>query len=209
MPYQIILLRHAQSEGNALGVLQGQSEYPLSERGVQQSETLARRWKAEGRRFDAIVTSPLKRARQTAEIIAAAVGAPIEPDADWLERNNGRLAGLRPDEINKLGLRPGFIHIYEPVGETGESQWELFLRAGRAVQSLLSRPPGCYLVVSHGGILNLAMYAILGIVPQANMYGPRFRFRNTSFAVLEYDPTRHTWMVDTLNDRADLKTSEE
>jgi broad specificity phosphatase PhoE len=209
MPYQIILMRHGQSEGNALGVLQGQSDYPLSARGVQQAEAVARRWKSEGRSFDVIVASPLTRARQTAEIVGATLGAPVELDPDWLERNNGRLAGLRPDEIDARGLRPGFIHIYEPVGETGESQWELFLRAGRAVQGLINRPPGCYLVVTHGGILNLAMYAILGISPQANMYGPRFRFRNTSFAVLEYDPTRHTWMMDRLNDRAHWRTQED
>jgi broad specificity phosphatase PhoE len=74
------------------------------------------------------------------------------------------------------------MHPYQAVGETGESQWELYLRAGRAVQNLLKNPPGRYLVVSHGGILNLAFYAILGIAPQANFTGPRFRFANTAYA---------------------------
>jgi broad specificity phosphatase PhoE len=151
--------------------------------------------------FVCVISSPLLRARQTADIIAKALDSSIEPDENWMERNNGLLAGLRQDEVDQRGLRPAFIHLYEPVGQTGESQWELFLRAGRAVQGLVSRPPGRYLVVSHGGILNMAMYAILGMTPQANLSGPRFRFRNTSFAVLEYDPTRHSWMVDSLNDR--------
>lgn len=199
--YQIVLLRHGQSEGNAQGVWQGQSDYPLNAHGIEQAQALARRWKSERRKFDCVVSSPLVRALQTAEIIAGVLGATVEQNADWMERNNGRMAGLRPDEIDQRGLRPAFIHLYQPVGETGESQWELFLRAGRAIQGLINKPPGRYLVVSHGGILNLAMYAILGITPHANLTGPRFRFRNTSFVVLEYDPTRHSWMVDSLNDR--------
>jgi len=200
--YRVVLLRHGQSEGNALGVLQGQSDYALSARGVDQAVALGRRWREEGRDFDAVLSSPLMRARQTAEIVAEALGGlAVELDADWMERDNGRMAGLRPDEIEAQGLQPAFVHIYQPIGETGESQWELFLRAGRAVQTLLSRPPGSYLVVSHGGTLNLALYAILGIIPQANRYGPRFQFRNTSFADLEYDPARNSWYMFRFNDR--------
>ena len=119
-----------------------------------------------------------------------------------MERNNGQIAGLRPDEIEARGLRPPFVHPYQPIGLDGESQWELYLRAGRAIQNLLHHPPGKYLVVSHGGILNLAMYVILGIVPQANFQGPRFRFRNATFASLEYDPTRHVWALESINDCA-------
>lgn len=206
--YRVTLLRHAQSEGNAQGVLQGQSDFPLSETGVQQAEALARRWRKDRVLFDCILSSPLSRARQTAEIIAAALGAPLELNKDWMERDNGQIAGLRPEEIDERGLRPPFVHLYQPIGMDGESQWELFLRAGRAVQDLLHRPPGKYLVVSHGGILNLAMYAILGIVPQANFHGPRFRFRNTAFAALEYDPDRHVWALDSINDRAHWQTPE-
>jgi broad specificity phosphatase PhoE len=194
--YRITLLRHAQSEGNAQGVLQGQSDYPLSEFGIQQAETLSRRWKKEQIHFDSIISSPLSRAHQTAEIIATVLNAPLELDKNWMERNNGQIAGLRPDEIDERGLRPPFVHLYQPIGVDGESQWELFLRAGRAVQDLLHRPPGRYLVVSHGGILNLAMYVVLGILPQANFQGPRFRFRNTAFASLDYDPSHHVWSLD-------------
>lgn len=199
--YRVTLLRHGQSEGNERRILQGQSEYPLSGRGQDQARALADRWKREGVSFTLAITSPLARARQTAEIIAEAIGCPIEENADWMERNNGRLAGLRPEQIEAQGMRPPFIHIYQPVGEIGESQWELYLRAGRAIQDLLRRPPGNYLIISHGGILNLAMYAILGIAPHANLQGPRFRFHNAAFARLEYHPTRHTWVVDAINDR--------
>lgn len=199
--YRVFLLRHAQSEGNAQGVLQGQTDYPLSDIGVQQADALARRWQNEKLSFDCIISSPLSRARQTAEIIAARLGAPLEFDENWMERNNGQIAGLRPEEIEQRGLRPHFVHLYQPIGVDGETQWELYLRAGRAIQDLLRRPPGKLLVVSHGGILNLAMYTILGIAPQANFHGPRFRFRNASFATLDYDPARHVWALEAFNDR--------
>ena len=90
---------------------------------------------------------------------------------------------------------------YEPIGESGESQWDLYLRAGRVVQELIRRPAGNYLVVSHGGFLNRVLYAMLGIIPQANFAGARFRFRNSSFAEVCYDPTQHIWLLDRLNDR--------
>jgi broad specificity phosphatase PhoE len=88
--YHVTLLRHAQSEGNARGILQGQSDFPLSEIGIQQAEALAHRWKKEHQHFDCIISSPLSRAQQTAEIIAAALGAPLELDDNWMERNNGQ-----------------------------------------------------------------------------------------------------------------------
>ena len=88
---------------------------------------------------------------------------------------------------------------YDPIGESGESNWDLYRRAGEAVQDLVNLPPGDYLVVSHGGFLNRVLYVILGIVPQVNFSGARFRFGNTSFAVLQYNPSRHIWLMDSLN----------
>jgi broad specificity phosphatase PhoE len=89
-----------------------------------------------------------------------------------------------------------------PIGETGETQWELYLRGGQAMQSLLGRPPGRYLVISHGGLLNMVLYAMLGIVPQANFQGAHFRFRNTAYAVLSYNPAEHYWVLEHLNERS-------
>jgi broad specificity phosphatase PhoE len=96
------------------------------------------------------------------------------------------------------------MNPFDPLGKTGEGDWELYLRAGRAVLNLLRRPPGRYLVISHGGILNKVLYVMLGIVPQANFQGVHFRFDNTGFAVVEYDPATHTWLLERLNDRQHL-----
>ncbi|MCK4900214.1 MAG: histidine phosphatase family protein [Anaerolineales bacterium] len=199
--YAITLLRHGQSVGNAEGYRQGQSDFPLTETGIAQAHSLAEHWLTESRTFDLVISSPLARARQTAEIITATLELPLEFDPLWMERDNGRLAGLKAEEADQHFPRPDFIHPYQPIGETGESQWELYLRAGRAVQSLLRRPAGNYLVVSHGGILNMVMYAMLGIVPQANFQGARFRFRNAAFTTLTYNPLENTWVLEGVNDR--------
>jgi broad specificity phosphatase PhoE len=208
--YRIYLLRHGQSTGNARGVYQGQANYPLDPAGIRQAEALARRWKTEGISFNRIFSSPLLRARQTAEIISAGLGnIPLDFDSNWMERNNGSLSGLRPEEAESKHPRPAFFNPYTPVGETGESNWALYLRAGQAVNTLLSQPMGCYLIVSHGAILNMTLYVMLGIIPQASFAGARFRFSNAAFATLTYIPNRHLWYLEGVNDHAHCKSEAE
>jgi len=205
--YTLTLLRHGESWGNANGYHQGQHDFPLTERGRQQAQALADRWAAEGRTFDQVIASPLLRARQTAEILAAALHRPVEFDADWMERHNGLLQGLSHTEAAEKLPRPAFIPLFQPIAQTGESQWELYLRAGRAVNSVLRRPAGRYLIVSHGGTLNMALYVILGIAPQANFQGPHFRLHNTAFAVLVYHPAENTWFLESFNERSHWQES--
>lgn len=207
--YFITLLRHGESKGNAAGFHQGQSDFPLTQRGVAQSQALAQRWLKEGIDFDRMFSSPLQRARQTAEIISGALNEEVVYDPIWMERDIGRLSGLHPQEAAERYPRPDFVHPYQLIGETGESQWQLYLRAGAAVQSLLRHPPGNYLVISHGGLLNMVFYAILGITPHANFQGPRFRFRNTAFATLTYTPIEHKWAILGVNDRSHWQEEDE
>jgi len=207
--YYITLLRHAESSGNADGLHQGQSNFPLTDNGRAQARALTRRWKREKRIFDRIIASPLTRTRETAEIIASGLKVPIEYDPLWMERDIGVLQGLKPEDAYRDHPRPAFMHLYQPVGETGESQWGLYIRAAQAINRVVANPPGRYLVVTHGGILNLVMYAILGIAPQANFGGPRFRFANTSFTTLTYEPGEHKWSVLGVNDQAHWKNRDQ
>ena len=199
--YHITLLRHGESTGNADGYHQGQSDFELTETGRLQVRALARHWQTKGIQFDAIISSPLKRARQTAEILTEFLPTPLEIDQLWMELNNGVLAGLKHEVASEKYPPPDFRNPYTPIGQTGESAWELYLRAGQAVQSLLFHPPGRYLVVSHGGILNMALRAILGITLQANYQGASFDFPNTAYAVMEYYPQWHRWVIEQFNDQ--------
>lgn len=198
--YRFTVLRHGESLGNFEGKHQGQADFPLTERGRNQTRALIARWKSEHKTFDLVISSPLERARETAQLITDDLELPLEFDPLWMERNNGLMAGLTPEEVRQTLPQPDFIHPYEAIGQVGESQWELYLRAGKAVQSLFKHPPGSYLIVSHGGLLNMFIYAILGMTPQPNFHGPRFRFNNSAFASLTYNPSSHRWYILGMND---------
>jgi len=207
-PYLITFLRHGESVGNANGYFQGQSDFPLTRKGQAQVTALIKRWQDEKVIFDLIITSPLSRAYQTAEMIASSFNIPLESNDLWMERDNGDLAGLTHEEGNRKFPQPEFSNIYRSFGSTGEGDWELYLRAGRCLHELLRREPGKYLVVSHGGLLNQVLYSIMGITPQPNYSGTRFRFVNTGFADLIYFPAWHRWQVETINDHAHWKDAQ-
>lgn len=197
--YLITLLRHGESEGNLSGVLQGQSDYSLTPAGVEQAQRLASFWKSEDMKFDLIVSSPLLRASQTAKIIAESLKVPVEYDPDWKERNFGRLQGAALHEIDQQVPPVDFFHPYEPIGGNGESQMDLYARASQALQKIIRQPSGSYLVVSHGGILNKALYVIMGITPQGHYNSPIFHFGNTGYAQFRYNSSSRQWAVLSLN----------
>jgi broad specificity phosphatase PhoE len=207
--YEITFLRHGESTGNAEGYFQGQSdEYPLSKKGKEQSRALAARWKREKIYFNKIISSPLLRAKQTAEIINEILMCPLEFDPIWMERDNGNLTGTKRGAEGKPNLRPDFINLYDPIGETGESEWELFLRGGKALQSIFHRSPGKYLIVSHGGILNKVIHTICGIKPLANFKGVRFQFSNTGFTKVTYSLKDNRYRVFSVNNRSHIDKDE-
>ncbi len=193
--YDFVFLRHGESVGNAEERFQGQADFPLTEKGRRQTLALADRWLKERKKFDLVLTSPLSRAKETAELIAGKLEAKVEADPMWLERNAGNVSGLTREEALKLHPEPEFTTPFDAFGENGEGDWELYLRAGKAVHGLIKRPPGQYLIVTHGGLLNKIMYVILGISVQANYSGPRFKFNNTGFAEFYYRPVRHQWRM--------------
>lgn len=203
--YQFVFLRHGESVGNAQARWQGQSDYPLTERGRAQAKALARRWKAEGVKYDLAITSTLMRAKETAEIVTSTLDVKLETDNIWMERAIGEMEGLTAEEVRQKP-RPPYTTPYDPVGGDGEGDWALYLRAGRALHGLLLRPAGSYLIVSHGGLLNQLMNAITGVAPHVDPSGVRFRFENTAFARVFYFPHQHRWSIDTVNDRAHLQS---
>lgn len=203
--YTFVFVRHGESVGNVEARWQGQSDYVLTERGRAQARALAQRWKSEGVKFNLIISSPLVRAKETAEIIASALGAPVELDPILMERHIGEMEGLTAEEVRKKP-HPPYVTPYDPVGGEGEGDWALFLRAGQALHALVRRSAGSYLIVSHGGLLNQLMNAIIGIAPHVDPSGVRFRFENTAFARVIYFPHQHRWAIDAVNDRAHLKS---
>jgi broad specificity phosphatase PhoE len=205
--YQFVFLRHGESLGNAQSRWQGQSDYPLTEKGRAQAQALAERWKAENAKFDLVLSSPLGRARETAAIIASKLDLKIEFDDIWLERAIGEMEGLTAEEVRQKP-RPPYTTPYDSIGGDGEGDWALFLRAGQALHNLLKRPPGelpdrfARRIVEPGH----ACHRRRGSACDPS--GVRFRFENTAFARVIYHPHQHRWAIDAVNDRAHLKSLE-
>lgn len=128
----LLLTRHGQAVSGDI-MLGGQLDLPLTETGRREAEALAQR--LAGVRIDRIVSSPMQRALETAQAIAA--GRPIEVDERLRERNYGRWEGLTYAEIDARdpGLRNRWEHdpaeTRSPGGESGDEV------AGRALSFLV------------------------------------------------------------------------
>jgi len=143
---ELYLVRHGETEWNAARRIQGRTDIPLNDTGRRQAreaaELLARR------SWHGVYASPLDRAHETAEIIAARLGLDGVTDIDALiERDYGEAEGMGFDEIEALypeGVRA-------PGQETRE---EVAARVVPALLELAERHPGERLViVSHGGAI--------------------------------------------------------
>jgi 2,3-bisphosphoglycerate-dependent phosphoglycerate mutase len=157
----IFFLRHGRSSGDD----EGRYDAALTETGRAQAQTRAINWKEQGTKFDLIISSTLQRAQETAQIIGEILHIPLETDPDWMEVDNRPLAGLPFDVAAHRYPRPSFRNPYEPFYGVGESDWEIHCRAIRATEKIIRRGVGCYLIVSHGGILNAALRGIVGASP--------------------------------------------
>ena len=197
--FEITLVRHAQSTGNAEDRIQGQNDAPLTPIGIQQAESLGSYWAVKQISFDLILTSTQPRARQTAEIIASKLNLPVHYDEAWKERAFGNFEGETISNLLARNPPPEFFHPYDPVGGEGESLMDLFLRASRAILDLVFLPPARYLIVSHGALLNMVLYSILGLSPLNYVRGPRFYFLNTGFSELTYEPITRVWRMLSFN----------
>lgn len=191
----LTLLRHGRSRADDEGVHEGRYDSPLTERGRLQITRRAEGWKTAGVQFDRILASTLVRAHESAGIVGAILGAPVETDPDWMELDNGPLAGLTFEEANRRYPRPAFRNPYEPLHGSGESETEFHTRAARAVEKIVRRGPGRWLVVAHGGILNAALRAITGAPVPLNRSGLWFHFGDAGYVRLSYNPLQHVWAL--------------
>jgi 2,3-bisphosphoglycerate-dependent phosphoglycerate mutase len=146
----LLLVRHAETDWNADGRLQGQTDRPLTEFGRRQAQKLAE--ELAGERFEAIYSSDLSRARETAEIVAARLGLPVLFDPDLREKDWGTWEGLTAVQRDRV----------EFAGESTEAHQERMLGALRRISD---RHPGDgrVLVITHGGSMRRVQTAALGM----------------------------------------------
>ena len=162
---RLLLVRHGESTWNATGRWQGWADPPLSDLGRAQAEAAA----PAAAPVDAVVSSDLQRARETAELMAAVLevdGLHVEPDLR--ERDVGDFTGLTRAEIEERwpGALSGVAASIARDPRFGESVEQLASRVNGGLARLAARFAGQrVLVVTHGGVVRNLERAF-GIEPE-------------------------------------------
>ncbi|MDQ1686872.1 MAG: 2,3-bisphosphoglycerate-dependent phosphoglycerate mutase [Frankiaceae bacterium] len=150
---EVLLVRHGETDDNAAARFQGRIDTPLNDRGREQSRALAGALAGEGLR--ALYSSPLARARETAEIVGEQLGLALVLDPRLMEADAGAWSGMLSADIIAADAdafaawrarRPGFRF---PGGESVEEQ---DARVAAALLDVAAGPLPA-LVVTHGGAI--------------------------------------------------------
>ena len=169
---EFTLIRHGQTADNLAGVLQGHRNTPLDETGRMQA-----RWAAErlqGGKFDAIYSSDLLRAFETAQIIGEAIGIEPTPCRGLREWHLGELEGQLSKELfkshfeimNCFNVDQGDVPV--PGGESRRTFEE---RIGRCLEELADQWIGKHIViVTHAGAMHAIFKHIVGPLAAGNMH---------------------------------------
>jgi broad specificity phosphatase PhoE len=161
----VTLVRHGQTERSAVGMYSGQLDVPLTATGREQAHRTAARLADAG--VDAVVTSPLIRARDTAQAIADAAGVPLTVDERFIEIDYGPFEGL-----DREGARARFGAAFEnyradPFGAPvpGMEPLEQALERARAATADALAAHAHPAIVGHQGILRIVLVALGEIEP--------------------------------------------
>ncbi len=163
----LYLVRHGETDWNAAGRWQGQTDVPLNPRGREQAREVGERLRGMG--LAAIASSDLLRARVTAEIAAAELGLTVNHlDAALRERRFGCFEGLTREEVASRFPEAWARYLEDPgpAPPGGESRDELLGRLIPAVASAAARLPGPVLVVMHGGAMRALLAEHLSGMPR-------------------------------------------
>ena len=207
----LYLIRHGQAVVNVSGAMGGmRGDTGLTALGRAQAERLRDRLATGEIRADVLIASSLPRARETAAIVAPALGLPVLLDDDLQEL---RVA----DECDGLPFadyvaRYGWVDLAEeplcPVGPGGESWAAFMLRAASALERIAHDYAGkTAVVVTHGGIVDASLVHFLGL--NAHEF-PRVRFRTANTSLTHWSfgyhlahggiTGRNQWQLDYYND---------
>ena len=160
---ELLLVRHAEPMRITEGEGEGPADPGLTERGHEQAARLGAWLAHEG--IDAIVTSPARRARETAAPLAAALGLEPEIDEGVAEYDAASTSYIPIEELRELKDERWYATIEGRWSEVGGvDPHEFQARVVPAVESLIDRHAGQRLaVIAHGGMINVYLAHVLGI----------------------------------------------
>lgn len=175
---KIYLIRHGQTDWNLEGRFQGREDIALNDNGIKQAYDCGKALKGES--FKAVVTSPLVRARRTAEIIAKSVNVnQVIVDEAITERDFRKVSGMTPKE------REAF---YASGEKDDKEPWESL--SSRMMSSLKKYAELFYdnniVMVSHGASIN----AVLSVLSNGETGTGKILLKNTCINIIHYEKGR-------------------
>jgi len=204
---KVILVRHGETEWNRLRRIQGgNSDTQLNQRGRQQAESLALRLKQE--EIQAVYSSPLQRAWDTARVIAGYHQLPVEIELSLREIEVGELEGVSIAEVGKHLSQLLIRHSQGgelPKLPGGESLTGVQQRVWSTIQRLVNRHgDGALVVVSHYFSILTTVCSVLNLpLPQID----RLRLNPGSISILTFDEQATRLIL--FNDTCHLASTEQ
>jgi probable phosphoglycerate mutase len=199
---QLLLIRHGETEWNSEGRIQGFRDIGLSERGHRQAQVLARH--LAGHAIDAIYSSDLRRAIQTAEPLARQLGARVQIDPRLKERGFGLFEGHTYAEAEANWPHEYAIWQRRDPGHAvpgGESYRDARVRVLASLDELTRLHAGqTVAIVTHGGVLDIVYRAAEAIpwetprshlLPNASINRVRARHPGPQLEVLDWAQSSH------------------
>jgi 2,3-bisphosphoglycerate-dependent phosphoglycerate mutase len=159
----LLLIRHAEPERIAPGISGERADPVLTERGRGQAGRLARWLQHEA--LDAVVSSPLRRARETADVVGSELGIDVEVVEELMEYDARADYYIPVEELRETRdhhWRAMIEGRWEEIG--GEDPDQFQRRIVPCVDALIARfPGGRVAAVCHGGVINVYLAALLGL----------------------------------------------
>ncbi|GAB2455174.1 histidine phosphatase family protein [Jatrophihabitans fulvus] len=182
---RVFMVRHGSTEHSLSGRFSGRNDLPLDERGRGQARAIAHHIAGLGG-IDAIVSSPLRRARETAAAIAARTGAVVDVHDDLIESEFGEWEGLSIDEVHVAWpeLLATWLDGADVAPPKGESFAQVESRTLRGLREIVDARRGQTIVlVSHVTPIKTLLRLALGS-PQETMF--RFHLDTASLSIVDY-----------------------
>lgn len=187
---EICLVRHGETDWNRIGKLQGHTDIELNATGIEQANACADFLMQ--KHYELIYTSPLKRAKQTATIIASKTALPVVEIPLFIERNYGAAEGLTPDE-----RKHKFPDLNYPNQESREALTQRVLLGLEQIQ--LQQKAKKIIVVAHGAVIN----SILAALSRNEIGSGKTKLTNACLSTIQF--TENHWKIIDYNIDTHLK----
>lgn len=186
----VCLIRHGETDWNAQGKIQGKTDIPLNGEGIGQAAQCGAYFTASD--WDLIITSPLQRARRTAEIINESLDLPLLEMEEFAEKHFGDAEGMTYEE-RALTFPNRHYPNQEDNGRFAE-------RLAAGLKIINDRyPEQRVLLVSHGGVIN----AILGDLSGGEIGSGKTRLLNACLSHIHFD--KENWVIRNYNQVSHLE----